>query len=177
MDSGGLTGTATSEIVVFIRASIDFNPHALNMRSMGKWVTVYIELPDAYSVRDIRLDSVVLNGRFPVTGPSEILDSDSDGVQELMVKFDRGKLFRVTEVDTKELVTMTVSGSMLDGTPFEGSDDIMLLPGGGGLASHSLTLGGLSAGWTTAIALLAGAVFAASSISLTRRRRKARKGI
>ena len=41
-----------------IPATIDFDPDTLNLGSMGKWVTVYIELPIGhdYDISDINIE-------------------------------------------------------------------------------------------------------------------------
>jgi len=109
-----------------INATLDFEPDTLNIKRMGMWVTVYIELPSGYDVKDIVIESVVLNGRFPATGPYEINDYDHDKVQELMVKFDWRKVLRLDGVTIMETMTMTVSGLLKDGTAFQGSCDVTI---------------------------------------------------
>ena len=180
MDSGGLTSNATTEVVVSsvgISALIDFNPNALNPRSMGKWVTVYIELPAGYDAGDILIESVVLNGRFPATGPSEMKDFDNDGVTELMVKFNRNALFRSIDWTGGTSVTMTVSGSLDNGTAFQGSDDVKVVPASHRSATLSFALGVLGEAGTLTIALLAGAgiVLSASATIRWRRTRASEK--
>ena len=131
MDSGGLSSTASVELVVSpasIDALVDFEPNALNPKSMGKWLTAYIELPEGYDVNDIRVDTVELNGRFPATGPCEIGDFDEDNNQDLMVKFDRFKFFRSDELPAGETLTLTVSGSLQNGTALQGMDEVKVVP-------------------------------------------------
>ncbi|MBW2742309.1 MAG: hypothetical protein JRE64_26535 [Deltaproteobacteria bacterium] len=40
--------------------TIDIHPDTLNKKSKGKYITCYIELPEAYSVEDIDIDTVML---------------------------------------------------------------------------------------------------------------------
>ncbi len=107
--------------VVMISATVDIDPDTLNLRSKGKWITAYIELPEPYDVKDIKVDTITLNGL-----PVERADVQ-DGV--LMVKFDRQAVqAMVSEGDDVEL---TVTGEV-NWIPFEGSDTIrVIMPGKG----------------------------------------------
>jgi len=112
-----------------ITATMDVNPDALNLRSQGRWITVYIELPEGYNVSDIDVSSIRLNETFSVdpTAPTQIGDYDSDGIPDLMVKFNRTELtsylYNIIEVRL-DTVALTVSGELTDGTPFEGIDTV-----------------------------------------------------
>ena len=105
---------------------IDFDPNTLNLKSKGKVVTVYIELPEGYDVEEIDISTVMLNGMVPaLTHPIEIDDYDSDGVPDMMVKFDRSDVQSILEPGHEfELV---LSGRLTDGTPFEGTDTIRVI--------------------------------------------------
>jgi len=105
-----------------IEASLDFDMDTWNPASEGKWVTAYIGLPIGYSVEDINLSSVMLNEIVPASGPWEIKDFDHDKSLELMVKFDRGAA--LLALGGTESVTVTVTGLLINGTHFQGSDVI-----------------------------------------------------
>ena len=92
-----------------IPATIDFHPERLNLKSNGKWVTCYIELPEGHDVKDIDINttaitSIALHGREANFGdcdgngipaepyPTELGDYDGDGIPDLMIKFDRGRV-------------------------------------------------------------------------------------
>jgi parallel beta-helix repeat protein len=113
--------------IATIEASIDIDPGTLNLRSQGRWITVYIELPEDYSVVDIDVSSIRLNETFSVDpdAPTQIGDYDSDGASDLMVKLNRTELtsylYNILEVKL-DTVTLTISGQLTDGTLFEGSD-------------------------------------------------------
>ena len=154
-----------------VNASVDFDPNTLNPRRMGKWVTVYIELPAGYDVGDILIESVVLNGRFPATGPYEIKDFDKDRVQELMVRFDWRKALRVDDVTVSETMTMTVSGFLKNGTAFQGSDDITIVPAKEKHSALTYVLGGDWNSLTLTAALLAGAGVMVCAAAMTQSRR------
>ncbi len=72
-----------------VEADVKSDPETLNLASRGRWITAFIELPEDYHAADIDPDSVMLNGVVPAE-KSGIGDHDSDGIPDLMVKFDRG---------------------------------------------------------------------------------------
>ena len=117
-------------MVPTIPATVDIDPDILNLKSRGRWITVYTELPEGYSVEDIDLDTVALtqaDGKaieppIHVTGPQEVGDHDGDEVADLMVKFDRSEVQAALEAG--EEVKITVSGELYDGISFEGGDAI-----------------------------------------------------
>jgi len=120
-----------------ISATAEIHPRTLNLRSKGKWITVYIELPEGYDVNDIDVSTVMLNDTVPAElHPTEVGDYDGDGAPDLMIKFDRaeviGYILTVTSSpnDKSTYVRLTVTGQLDDGTTFEGSDTIrVIFPG------------------------------------------------
>ena len=117
-----------------ISASIDMDPNTLNLRSKGNWITGYIELPKGYDVAGVDVSTVMLNETIQAdaSAPTCIGDYDSDGVADLMVKFDRAQLAQYV-LDHASLtgqfttVALTVTGELDDGTPFIGSDTIRII--------------------------------------------------
>ncbi|MFX1489285.1 MAG: hypothetical protein ACFFBI_09070 [Promethearchaeota archaeon] len=104
-----------------VHATVDFNPETLNQKSKGKWVTVYIGLPDEYDVNDIDIDSIRLDGLSRAdSSPTEISD---DGI--LMVKFDRAAVIDLLEPGENVLITIT--GVLSNGLLFEGTDTISVI--------------------------------------------------
>jgi parallel beta-helix repeat protein len=124
-----------------ITAAVDIDPDTLNLRSQRQWITCYIELPESYNLSDIDISTVMLNDTIPVSlldvpapepVPTEIGDYDSDGIPDLMVKFNRTKVieFLLSKGIMYGNVTLTVTGELFDGTPFEGTDIVkVLFPG------------------------------------------------
>jgi Tol biopolymer transport system component len=118
--------------VEVINASVDTDPDTLNLKSKGRWVTAYVELPEGYNVANINAFSIMLNDTIPEdpSAPKTIGDYDNDGVLDLMVKFDRAAVVQyiLDHVSAKGmLVTLTVTGKLDDGTPFQGSDTIKII--------------------------------------------------
>ena len=110
-------------------ATVDFDPDTLNKKSKGKWVTVYTELPAGYNVTDLNVSTMMLNETVPAElHPTEIGDYDSDGIPDLMVKFDRQAVIAMLPVG--DAVNVPVTGKLYDGTPFEGSDTIRVIDEG-----------------------------------------------
>lgn len=110
-----------------VPATIDIKPDTLNLKSKGRWVTAYIELPNGYNVSDIDVSTVLLqegNISAEIT-PTEISDYDNDGIADLMVKFNRAAV--QSAVVPGNAVNLTVSGFLKDGIPFKGVDTVRII--------------------------------------------------
>jgi hypothetical protein len=120
-----------------IKAAVDLDPDTLNLGSNGKWITCYIELGEGFEVSTIEGATVKL-GNIPAymgeevwataTGSYEsIVDHDGDGVMERMVKFDRSAVQAIVQPPQ---ATVTVTGQLVGGTPFEGTATINVIDKG-----------------------------------------------
>jgi hypothetical protein len=115
-----------------LKTEINFYPKALNLKSKGRFVMVYIELSDSSNVRNIDASTILLNSVIPpVLDPkygfvtSEklyITDHDNDGKIEMMVKFDRRAVCNILESGNE--VKIMITGKLNDGSMFGGSDTI-----------------------------------------------------
>jgi hypothetical protein len=117
-----------TDVIPIIPATVDFNPDTLNLKSKGDWVTVYIELPigHGYDVSMINLTTVMLNGQiYAEAKPFAIGDHDSDGIPDLMVKFNRTTVQAILQVGDQ--IKISISGKLTDGRPFEGKDTIQVI--------------------------------------------------
>jgi len=138
IDNSTITPIGPVSLPVF--ATVDFEPYGLGFRSSDEWVTAHIEpyegydVSDAraragYDVRDIDVSSLKLNDTISVdlNAPTEIGDYDNDTIPDLTVKFNWTELipyiYHVLGIKYGN-VTLTVTGELFDGTPFEGSDTI-----------------------------------------------------
>jgi hypothetical protein len=107
-----------------IRATIDLDPDTLNLRSGGRWITCYIELPEGHDVAEIDVSTVRLEGEVQAeTRPTQVGDSDEDGIPDLMVKFDRSAVQGLLEVGDVELTVTGTVGSV----DFQGSDTVRVI--------------------------------------------------
>lgn len=117
-----------------ITMNIDINPDSLNLKSKGKWITCYIELPEGYDVRDIDATTVLLEGILPpildpkygfvTSEDSYLMDHDKDGIEERMLKFDRAVLEDIVHPAPK--YELTVTGYTYSGIALEGVDSIRI---------------------------------------------------
>jgi len=105
-----------------ISAEVDITPNTLNLQSKGNWITCQIRLPEDYNVTDIDPDSVFLE---------DIIASESLQINGNVAtaKFGRSEVQDIIEVGEVELM---ISGELIDGTIFEGSDTIRVIQSGGG---------------------------------------------
>jgi hypothetical protein len=117
-----------------IEATVDVDPDNLNLGSRGRFVTAYIEL-DGADVKDIDPSSVLLNDQIPpilderygfvTSEEAYIVDHDENGVLERMLKFDRAAVQAI--LSPGNIVTITISGQLNDGSKFEGTDTLRVL--------------------------------------------------
>jgi hypothetical protein len=96
-------------------ANVDVKPDTLNLKSQGKWITAYIELPLPYNVNNIVVSSIKMNNVVSAAvKPTEIGDYDGDGVADLMVKFDRSAVEGLLTCGERRLwITSQVNGLLL----------------------------------------------------------------
>jgi Thrombospondin type 3 repeat len=98
------------------------NPKTLNLKSKGRVITTFVDLPTSFKPADIDLASLLLEGAIPVTVPPtpKLGDGDEDGTPDLMVKFSRQALIALLcETDRdKGTVGLRVTGNVA-GDPFE----------------------------------------------------------
>lgn len=138
-DEEGASGNDTTVITVEkeqvpVQIEVDIDPDTLNLKSKGKWITVYIEV-DGGDPRDILANSVLLNDTlhpenntkygFVSNESSYIMDHDGDGIEERMFKFIRSEVQAIVPVG--ENVTLTVTLQFSDGSEFSGSDTIRVI--------------------------------------------------
>jgi outer membrane protein assembly factor BamB len=116
-----------------IIAVIDIDPDSLNLKSKGKWVTAYIELPEGCDVADINATTILLNDTIPIElHPIIIGDYDENGAPDLMVKIRRHEVIDIIRRNYQVTcrfgtATLTITGYLNDGTSFQGSDTIRII--------------------------------------------------
>ena len=112
-----------------IEAAIEIRPKTLNLRSKGKWITCHIRLGEDYNVADIEPNSVWLENE-----PNDIYAEwiwFEEQEELAMAKFDRSALQEMlAELETPTQVELLVTGELIDGTIFEGTDTIKVIDKG-----------------------------------------------
>lgn len=101
-------------------AEIEIKPETLNLKSEGVF-TAFIDLPEGYDEEEVDISTVECQGAPAVSG----VMADDD---RLIIKLDREDLVGVTAGDAVELI---VTGQLLDGIVFSGSDTIRVISKGG----------------------------------------------
>jgi hypothetical protein len=121
-DACDLTSSDTVDSDDGDNGSFVIHPKTLNLKSKGRVVTTFIELPSGVDPADIDLSSLRLEGVLPLVIPPtpKLGDGDGDGTPELMVKFSRPGLIQLLcETDqTTGNVELTATGEVA-GIPFE----------------------------------------------------------
>jgi hypothetical protein len=118
------------DLALPLQAKLDIDPDAINLKSEGRWVTAYIELPEGFAPGDVAVSSILLNGTVPASQqPVGLDDCDNDGVPELMVKFNRQAVQEI--LPEGDSVEMTVTGKVA-GLDFMATDPVSVIGGGGG---------------------------------------------
>jgi len=121
---------------VLTPANVQIEPDTLNLKSNGEWITAYIEFPEVYEVKNIDISSITLNtpsGNVPVdpNAPVTIGDYDSNGIPDMMVKFDRSNLIdQIGSTETDQQINLKIVGQLLDETQFEGTDTVRVIKKG-----------------------------------------------
>ncbi len=116
-------------------------PNPLNVRGKGK-LPVAILGSDDFDVNDIDIATLQLEGVYPlrssvedVTSPvedpqeeCECSTAGPDGFDDLTLKFEKQLIVEALgEVANGDIITFEITGELLDGTPFTGSDCMIII--------------------------------------------------
>jgi hypothetical protein len=109
------------EYVPPIEAKVNIVPRVLNLKSKGNWLLCSIRLPNDYSVVDIDIKSVILQGQIK---PRWVWACRHQ--KTALAVFDRDHVQAILTVGENEL---TVTGRLNNGRELEGSDTIKVICG------------------------------------------------
>ena len=85
-----------------INISLDIDPDTLNLKSKGRWITCYIDLPEGYDVNEIDINTILLEDTIPAEW------GDVQGTT-LMVKFDRAEVEDILDPNEEQYLTVTMN--------------------------------------------------------------------
>lgn len=110
-----------------VAAEVFIVPNLISLRSNGKWILVFVELPEGYKAKNIELSTVMMNDTISVEGRPMII-----GKRWLLVRFDRDEVISLilssAHSRTKFMVvTLTITGKLEDGSIFQGSDEVIAM--------------------------------------------------
>ncbi|MFB2768290.1 choice-of-anchor X domain-containing protein [Pelatocladus sp. BLCC-F211] len=128
------TTAVVTDVPDFVVATTEFGPETINLKSQGRFVTAYIELPPPFAPANINVSSVKITAIDGVSispikaesSPTEVGDFDNDGVPDLMVKFNRSALQAVLSPGMRKI---TVEGS-IDNRLFVGERSVGVIQPG-----------------------------------------------
>jgi len=122
---------AIIEVSRNIEATIDVDPDTVNLKSKGKYITCYIELPEGFTAEDIVIETVKLsvneNEIEAELFPTGLNDYNDNNITDLMVKFNRENFYSVVDIPVAEIM---VSGDLITGESFQGTDTVLVIEKG-----------------------------------------------
>jgi len=115
-----------------ISTHVQVKPRTLNMKSNGRWITVIIKLPNMVDAHSIDVSSIVLNETVFAELRPFSFEERKESELDLTIKFDRQRVIglvleKYSLTNTFDDVTLTVTGSLNNGTLFRGSDTIRVI--------------------------------------------------
>lgn len=149
-------GYFSNLVISEISANVTVRPDALNLKTKGRWISVYIELEEGYDVDDIDVSSLRLNKTLPVdmAAPMAVGDFNGNGIDDLLVGFNRTvmiNLIKATHPDCFHMdMAFVVTGQLKTGIKFEDGYPVHVSSllgdanGDGTVNILDLVLGGLS---------------------------------
>ncbi len=104
-------------------AYLHFDPEVLNLSANGHMVRMVMELPAGYDPHQIDVGSVTLNDTVhALPSPVEFTDENLNGIEEIVVRFDRASVDAV--LPDGPAVTVAVQGEVADVQWFRGSTTV-----------------------------------------------------
>lgn len=110
-------------LIPVVYANVKIKPETLNLASKGKWISCHIKLPEDYNVADVNSATIRLQGQVPADW---IWFNEKQNV--VMAKFPQSEIAEILEPGDVEL---TVTGYLMDGSYFVGTDNIKVIDKGG----------------------------------------------
>ncbi len=109
----------------------EIHPEVINLTARGRSIRAAIQLPAPYDPRDVVTGSVSLYGTlFAEPGSLEIGDTNGDGIDEAILRFDRQAFAQL--VPDGSPVSVTIAGEVDGQTWFEGTTQVRIRRRSGG---------------------------------------------
>ena len=111
---------------------IDIDPDVICVRSKGRWITCYIELPSTFDISLVNASTICINSTISIDpeAPIKIGDFNENGIKDLMVKFDRQEFIRLlksTDSERRIKILLAIEGSLTNSIKFKGYATIFFL--------------------------------------------------
>jgi len=109
---------------VIIEAEVELTPQMLNCDSHGKWLKAHVILPEEIYPEDIDVNTPAVADPPGVESESIEVNEYSDGYFDVQIYFDRESFCQALSESEDGFLEVTVTGSLLDGRKFQGTDTI-----------------------------------------------------
>jgi hypothetical protein len=119
---GGRIDMGAFEQSLPVPVDVEVNPHVINLKSQGKWITTFLYFPEGHNVADVNSVSLRLEGDIQ----QQWIWFDEES-RLVMARFPRQDLQGLLSVGDVEL---TVTGRFMNGTAFEGTALVRVQDGG-----------------------------------------------
>ncbi len=104
----------------------DIDPDTVNVKSNGRWIRAALQLPAAYDPREVVVSSVSLYDTLrPDASRVEYADETADGIDEVILRFDRDALHAL--LPAGEAVEVTISGEVEGTVRFRGTTTVRVV--------------------------------------------------
>ena len=117
-----------------LTARVAVQPDTLNLRSAGKFITVLVGVrghrAGEINVTTLRLSIDGAGSLQPIGCARGTGDHEGEGVGDLMLKFSRPEVVALAHVGDR--VRFALTGSLRDGTPLSGADNVRVICSGKG---------------------------------------------
>ncbi|MGB9721400.1 MAG: T9SS type A sorting domain-containing protein [bacterium] len=132
LDDQTQTDSTHLSMKVTYPAEIEIKPSVLNLKSQGRWITCFVELPSNFSPSDIDLSQTYLQYKWFVVNPDtthyQIGDYNNNGIPDLMLKFSRDSvIYTLGNINTPCDVHLTLVTALLNEKEFTGFDSIKII--------------------------------------------------
>jgi hypothetical protein len=114
------------EYVPLVEVEIQLTPQMLNCDSHGNWLKAHIVMPEEIYPEDIDVNTPAIAN--PPGVESEYIEvfDNGKGHFDVQIYFDRQSFCEALSESEDGSLEVTVTGSLLDGRKFQGSDTIKL---------------------------------------------------